>query len=223
MIAELTARPAGADRHPWDWYVEQQWVTHRLLDCAPIDRAPLIIDPCCGMGNILHALHAHDIVAVGADLVDRGAPSFLGEHDFIGQQRAIWEALPAISIMMNPPFSFQDGRMVRGLAERFVRRALEIATHQVAVLLPLKWLASQERYRLFNDETPVGVWILTERPSMPPGDQIAALGKRAWARGKVDYMWVLWDKRRDPLRDADGRAFTPTYWIPPRLAESKAA
>lgn len=215
MTAELSARPDGAARHPWDWYVEQQWVTHRLLDCAPIDRT-IIVDPCCGLGNIVQALRDRDHIAHGSDLFDRGAADFLGEHDFLGDQRAIWEAYPALSIIMNPPFSYQDGRMVRGLAERFVRRALEVATHQVAALLPLKWLASQERYRLFSEETPIGVWILSERPSMPPGDQIEALGRNAWARGKVDYMWVLWDKRRESPRDFAGNPFAPTYWIPPR-------
>lgn len=215
MTAELTSRPEGADRHPWDWYVEQSWVTERLLDFAPIDRVTMI-DPCCGSGNIIHALRGRGLDAFGSDLFDRGAPHFLGTHDFLGSQRAIFEAMAPLSIVTNPPFSYQNGRLVRGLAERIVRRALEVASHQVAALLPLKWLASQERYRLFSQATPIGVWVLTERPSMPPGDQIEALGKRAWARGKVDYMWVLWDKRRRPHLDRDGRPFAPTYWIPPR-------
>src|SRR3546814_5718914 len=37
---------------------------------------------------------------------------------------------------------------------------LSIATHKVCALLPLKWLASAGRYRLFTEETPIGVWIL---------------------------------------------------------------
>jgi hypothetical protein len=225
MSAELSNDGKKKPRHPWDWYVDLPWVTERLLDHAPIDRDVVMIDPCCGSGNIVAALRGRGIDAFGTDLFDRGSQFFLGTHDFIGEQRALYEAFGKLSIVMNSPFSYQDGKLVRGLASRFVRRALEVATHQVAALLPLKWLSSQERYELYTDPAtaPIGAWILTERPSMPPGDQIEALGKRAWARGKVDYMWLLWDKRREPHFDARGIPFVPTYWIPPRGEQRRAA
>lgn len=221
MTAELTARPDGATRHPWDWYVEQEWVTHRLLDFAPIAPGVTMLDPCAGGGSVIRALRDRGHSAFAMDLFDRGAPHFLGTHDFLGGQRTLLEATGGLSIIFNPPFSFQNGRIVRGLAERFIRRALEISTHQVAALLPLKWLASGSRFRLFTDEAtaPIGTWILTERPSMPPGDQIKALGKNAWRRGKIDYVWIVWDKRQRPLIDAAGDPFVPTYWIPPRKVE----
>jgi len=228
MTAELSNDSPGKEkkpRHPWDWYVEQKWVTHRLLDFAPIDLGINMIDPCCGMGNIINALRERNQPAFGTDLFDRGAPHFLGLHDFLGDQRAIFEAISELSIIMNPPFSFQDGALVRGLAMQFVLRALDVATHQVAALLPVKWLASQERFALFSSRStaPIGAWILTERPSMPPGNEIEALGDNAWKRGKVDYMWVLWDKRREPHFDQRGDIFVPTYWIPPRDKQAKAA
>ncbi|MFT3967394.1 MAG: hypothetical protein QM690_16080 [Sphingobium sp.] len=216
MTAELTRRPDGADRHPWDWYVEQQWVSARLLDAAPIDRDVVMLDPCCGSGNIVRTLLAAGFDAYGMDLFERGSPNFLGTHDMLGDQRTMFEGMGPRSIIFNPPFSCQDGRLVRGLAMRMVLRALDMVTHQVAALLPLKWLASEERYRLFSDHTPLGIWVMCERPSMPPGDQIAALGAKAWKRGKVDYVWIVWDKRRPPLVDQSGKPFAPTYWIPPR-------
>ncbi|HZV57715.1 MAG TPA: hypothetical protein VFF89_08575 [Sphingobium sp.] len=222
MSAELTTGVAPAKkgekklRHPWDWYVEEEWVTERILDFAPIDREVTVLDPCCGQGNMVRALRGRRMEAFGTDLFDRGAPHFLGTHDFIGGQRSLLEAAGPLSIFFNPPFSYQDGAQVEALAERFVRRALEIATHQVAALLPLKWLSSQGRYALFSQHCPAGVWVMCERPSMPPGDVIAELGEDAYRRGKVDYMWVLWDKRRLPLLDEAGQPFAPTYWIPPR-------
>ncbi len=184
------------ERHPWDWYVEEQWVTHRLLDFAPIDTNVMVLDPCCGGGNIVKALRDRRMAAFGMDLFDRGAPHFLGCHDFIGDQRALLEAAEDLSIFFNPPFSYQDGAIVRGLAERFIRRAIDVATHQVAALLPLKWLGSGARYRLFAAHPPTGIYVMCERPSMPPGDKIDELGDDAFARGKVDYMWLLWDKRK---------------------------
>jgi hypothetical protein len=223
MSAELPAAPKGQTRHPWDWYVEQEWVTHRLLDCAPIERNVTILDPCCGGGNIVRALRDRGHEAYGMDLFDRGSPHFLGTHDFIGAERTLLEAHPQLSIIFNPPFSCQDGMLRRGLAERFIRRALQVATCQVAALLPLKWLSSSGRVDLFTSEAtaPIGAWILTERPSMPPGDQIEALGDSAFDRGKVDYMWLLWDKRRRPQQDQAGSIFVPTYWIQPRVMKAR--
>jgi hypothetical protein len=198
-------------RHPWDWYVEQAWVTHRLIDVLQLEHDVTYLDPTCGLATIPQALTDRGFTAYGTDKFQRThSPLFFAEHDFIGDQTMLLERLPALSVVMNPPFSCQDGKLVRGLGEKFVRRALAIATHKVAALLPLKWLSSAGRFRLFT-EFPPTIYILCERPSMPPGDKIATLDKRAaWKRGKVDYAWYVWDKQA-PRMDA-GR----TVWIPPR-------
>ncbi|WP_374414237.1 class I SAM-dependent methyltransferase [Novosphingobium colocasiae] len=219
MSGELTAPPKGMKRHPWDWYVEEKWVTHRLLDVLELENDITYLDPFCGLLHIPQALSERGFQHVyGTDLFarDPGHRLFLGEHDFLGDQRHLLEASRRLSIIMNPPFSCQDGRLVRGLAEKCIRQALSIASHKVCALLPLKWLASEGRYRLFTDETPIGVWILCERPSMPPGNLIEQLGDNAYEHGKVDYMWVVWDKNCAPARDSRGTQFAPTYWIPPR-------
>jgi hypothetical protein len=209
--AELPTRAKGADRHPWDWYVEEQWVTHRLLDFVAMDPAVTYLDPACGQMHIPQALAARGLMAFGTDLFQRTEdPRFMGEHNFLGDQRHMLEASPALSIVMNAPYSCQGGKLVRGLAERFIRRALGLATHQVAALLPLKWLASQGRCRLFAEHQPSGIYILCERPSMPPGNIIRDLADRAYRNGKIDYMWVVWDKHAPALPHA------PTFWIPPR-------
>lgn len=212
MTGELTARPIGADRHPWDWYVEEQWVTHRLLDFVQLEQDVTILDPACGQCHIPAALADRGFKAFGTDLFRRSEdPRFLGTHDFLGDQIHMLEAIGKLSILMNPPFSSQGGKLVKGLGENFVRRALAIATHKVAALLPLKWLASAGRYRLFAEHMPAGIYVLSERPSMPPGDKIAELGPRcAYRRGKIDYVWILWDKNAEPL------PYAPTFWIPPR-------
>lgn len=93
---------------------------------------------------------------------------------------------------------------------------LDHATHKVCALVPLKWLSSETRYAFFMETKPQ-ILIFSERPSMPPGDQIVAMGKNAYRRGKVDYMWLVWDKQR-PNRD-----HAPTLWIPPREKQAIAA
>ncbi|MBB6191479.1 hypothetical protein FHS51_001706 [Sphingobium wenxiniae] len=221
MSGELTSRPKGSTRHPWDWYVEEKWVTHRLIDMLDLESGITYLDPFCGQLHIPEALAERGFSAFGTDLFDRRIDhrQFLGRHDFLGDQLHLLEASDRLSIVMNPPFSFQDGRLVRGLAEKCIRRAMTIATHKVCALLPVKWLSSEGRYRLFSHLTPASIWILSERPSMPPGDVIAQLGDDAFENGKIDYMWIVWDMQRAPMLDAGGRPFAPTYWIPPRKKE----
>lgn len=217
MSGELTSTPKGDDRHPWDWYQEDAWVTHRLCDFVDFEFDVTYIDPCCGSGTIPQALTDRGLAAFGTDKFRRtNSPLFLNEHDFLGDQMSLIEYWHPLSIVMNPPFSYQDGKLVRGLAEKFVRKALSIATHKVAVLLPLKWLSSAGRYPLFS-EFPPTIYILCERPSMPPGDKVEQLGPRsAFKRGKIDYMWVVWDKRAPRMDQAR------TVWVPPRSVGSPA-
>jgi len=220
MTAELSNDTSSKKpRHPWDWYVEEQWVTHALADMIHLESHVAYLDPFCGGGNIPTALLDRGLRAFGTDKfarVGHNATFFLGEHDFLGPQRHLMEMEQALSIVMNPPFSYQDGALVRGLSLRIVRRALEMATHKVCALVPLKWLSSIERYAFFTETKPQ-ILVFSERPSMPPGDMIAELGEDAWKRGKVDYMWLVWDKQRPNIE------FAPTLWIPPRERALRAA
>lgn len=211
MTAELSNDSANKKlRQPWDWYIEQQWVTHGLADMITLESHVDYLDPFCGQGNIPMTLIERGLRAFGTDKFQRtDAPFFLGQHDFLGDQRHMMEASQALSIIMNPPFSFQDGRIVRGLSLAIVKRALELATHKVCALVPLKWLASAARHAFFEQTRPT-ILIFSERPSMPPGDMIEEMGADAYRRGKVDYMWLVWDKQQPVPATAS------TLWIPPR-------
>lgn len=220
MTAELSNDTAEKkSRHPWDWYVEEQWVTHALCQMIDLESHVTYLDPFCGLGNIPTALRDCGLSAYGTDKFHRvghNATFFLGEHDFLGDQHHMLEANHALSIVMNPPFSYQDGRLVRGLSLEICKRALDLATHKVCALVPLKWLSSETRYAFFMETKPQ-ILIFSERPSMPPGEQIEELGKNAYRRGKVDYMWLVWDKQRPNLNHA------ATLWIPPREKQALAA
>ena len=126
--------------------------------------------------------------------------------------------LPAsrrLSIWSNPPYSYKkvwyDGRQV-SISEAFVRHALKLATDRVVMILPAKWLAmGKRRSRLVRvDYPPQFVLHFCERPSMPPGDMIEAMGGRAYRGGMVDYCAVVWDVR-NPTEPGETR----TIWLPP--------
>lgn len=210
MTAELSARKDGEARHPWDWYVEEHWVTQALLDMIDLETDVDYYDPFCGGGNIPATLIGNGLRAFGTDKFQRtDALFFMGEGGDQGEQRHVMEALKRLSIVSNPPFSYQDGRLVRGLALSIVKRAYAMATHKLCILVPLKWLSSKERYRFYTETKP-SIYVFSERPSMPPGNIVDQLGGKAFKRGKVDYMWLVWDKQHPNLHHS------PTFWIPPR-------
>lgn len=206
-----------AKRHPLDWYVDEAWCAEQLaiaLDGFALEKAErlLIWDPCCGMGNTLQAAYYRDIYCHASDLVDNFA--WANFDDSEGDRNVDWEAgdfldftaAPApCSIICNPPYSY-----IKGIAEQFARHAISLSSRRVAILMPSKWLASQARYQLFTDHPPQAVLHLCQRPSMPPGDRIAAMGSRAFGGGMVDYCWIVWDVKRPT---APGQ--TRTIWLPP--------
>lgn len=201
--AELTAH--AADRHPWDWYIDESWCTDAPLTTLELAAfvGQHIHDPCCGRGTIPARFDLYGFAVSGADVEDRrGAHEFacgswpFQDCDFLTSDISPFNC-PA-SIVFNPPYSLQEGRRHTNLTARFVIRALKLVTHKVAALVPLKWLASEARYTLFAARMPAHVIILNERPSMPPGHLVGAMGDRAFGDGKADYCWVVWDKQLAP-------------------------
>lgn len=207
-------RAATYPKSPFDWYVEQQWVTEALIEAEDQDGIrsywATVWDPCCGSGQVLKAFSEHAIGRGGhaTDIEFRGYAGgkvLFQELDFVGGIDFVSSAAPKgdFSIVMNPPYSY-----LKGISEAFVRRALALATNKVAVLLPIKWQGSQARHRLFTEFPPTRIWILSKRPSMPPGAMVEALGDKAFKRGKVDYMWVVWDVA-NPTAVTEWRTIAP--------------
>lgn len=208
-------------RHPWDWYVEPDWTVDAMLaqlekhdDYEPFfdfpetnGRAPvphLIMDPACGRGTIPDFFGMQKYPVLASDIADRRShrdtiwmQNFV-TRDFLDDELWSHSQFP-LSIVCNPPYSWQDGRLVRGLAQRFVERALAVANRKVCMLLPLKWLAGEARGEFLNAHPPRFIFVLNRRPSMPPGDLIAELGPKAFKRGRIDYCWVVWDHAVETL------------------------
>jgi hypothetical protein len=227
MSRDAEIATAGYAASPLDWYVEPVWVTRQLIivECCRflIDRVNhhnspiwgLVWDPCCGIGNVLRAFEEAGFGEGGyaSDLEFRGyaARGGFNQADFLVDLGHPFVPPGPLSIVMNPPFSYKEG-----IAEAFVRRALTLATRKVAVLVPLKWLASQVRHTLFTEHPPRTIYVLSERPSMPPGAQVEALGDAAFKRGKMDFVWIVWDVATPtPLGE------TRIEWIGPRDKEHR--
>jgi hypothetical protein len=211
MARDAEMATAGYDKSPNDWYVEQSWTTDVMIaaerEIDGGDSWGTVWDPACGMGNVLRAFGRNGHLVWATDIEFRGFASkgLFQELDFVGGLDFVRSAAPKtrFSIVSNPPYSY-----IKGISEAFARRALELATEKVAMLLPIKWQGSQARHRLFTEFPPTRIWILSERPSMPPGAMVEALGDKAFKRGKVDYMWVVWDVA-NPTAVTEWRTIAP--------------
>lgn len=171
-------RASGYERAAKDWYVEAPWVADLLLDHEAFPTG--VWDPCCGAGNIPKRCALRGIDAIGSDIADRGFGAagidFFSEHP-----------RTAVSIVANPPYN---------RLQAFVDHALVVTSGKVAVVAPMAFLAGQKRKTWYERGPLARVYVLSRRPSMPPGgSDIAAKG------GTVDYAWLVWDRAHsgDPV------------------------
>lgn len=166
------------DAHVWEreaneHYVEPEWCSRRLLQEE--DFVGEIYDPCCGFGTIVKAARGLDIGAYGSDLVDRGFEGAKSGIDFIQS-----DIEDVDNIVCNPPFN---------IADKFALHALRTARRKVALVFPTARLNAAHWIK----GTPLRrIWLMTPRPSMPPGHVITAGGKPGG--GKMDFCWLVWER-----------------------------
>jgi hypothetical protein len=170
-------------KEPHGHYVEPAWCSRRLFEVERFGPGgSTIVDPCCGWGRIPKSAHDAGYRAIGCDIVDRGAAvrvPGIEFHlaDFLADPTPFKIEHPT-SLVFNPSFD---------RVQEFAERALTVATHKVAMIflwrrLPAAhWLRATPLYRIY---------MLTPRPSMPPGSYIEA-GEKVGG-GTHDFCWLVW-------------------------------
>lgn len=162
-----------------DWYREPLWCSARLFDNERFEGT--IYDPSCGSGRILQsaASRGHDVL--GSDIVKRS--EWCGQIvDFCCDEALIW---PQDNIVANPPFA-----LCNGVPPPYADRALTVAEKKVALLLPAGWMNGLKRSHWLETTPLRRVWLLTPRPSMPPGDLPEDANP---GNGTTDYAWFVWE------------------------------
>lgn len=196
---ERRGRHSGYDRVRDDWYVEPSWAVEALINAVDF-MDNWIWDPACGLGTIPEAFAARRHPIIASDIVDRGYSRFAEECDFLEPGVPLFvKPGQRVSIVTNPPYGRLLPGMPRGdtMAERFIRKALTVIDHRLAVLVPVSFLASGYRLKLFQEFPPSDVLVLSDRPSMPPGEKIAELADRAFKGGTTDFVWIVWTRPHD--------------------------
>jgi hypothetical protein len=165
----------------------------------------IIYDPCCGAGAMLDGARRAGYATMGSDLVRRGA-----QHPFaIGNILQVREVpVPegkSLAIACNPPYGYEDK-----ICERIIRHAIALPNVEKAVfVVPLAFLSSQDRWEFFSRECrPYAVHICSERPTMPPGAMIEAMGDAAYKGAMQDYAWLEYRRGH--------KGPTETKWMRPR-------
>lgn len=173
--------PQPINAHAWqreehDHYVESEWCSRRLFQEETFSGT--ILDPACGFGNIVKSGKELGQAIFGTDLVDRGG-SELPPCDFFDMKTRV------ANIVTNPPFR---------IADDFAVHALSLALLKVAIIFPTARLNAAHWIR----GTPLRrIWLMTPRPSMPPGHVITAGGKAVG--GKMDYAWLVFEQGYEGL------------------------
>jgi hypothetical protein len=189
-------KDAEYPRDPFGWYIETRAAVAQLADALDF-RDSLIWDPACGTGTILDEFAARGHPTIGSDVIDRFKP---GGHRFYRGSFLACTKWPSggerpLSIVCNPPYN----EPAAGIGEAFIWRTLQmIPFYRAAFLVPLEFQCGQDRYhKFFAPEPAVGmrpshVASLAERPSMPPGEMLSALGESCRKGGMADYCWIVW-------------------------------
>ena len=164
--------------HAWEreaneHYVEPEWCSRRLFEAEHFEGQ--IWDPCCGFGTVISSAIAAGHNAYASDIIERKK----GTCDEIADFLACTDQCAAPNIVCNPPFN---------IADRFAAHALRLAaTRKVAMIFPTARLNAAHWLR----GTPLlRVWLMTPRPSMPPGHVIERGIKPSG--GKMDFCWLIW-------------------------------
>lgn len=162
-----------------EWFQEPQWAVELLVEAEPFEG--LIYDPACGSGTIPKVFAGRNHQVQGTDLYNRGYG--LSGINFLTD--SVVAASRYDNIVTNPPYGHAR------YAELFIRHALPLVRQKAAFFLPLSYLAGQRRHKLFSEWKPARVYILSNRPSCPPG-RLLELGEIEAKGGKPDYCWIVW-------------------------------
>jgi hypothetical protein len=162
-------------REPEEHYIEEFWCSERLF--AEEKFEGMVWDPCCGFGRIPDSAIKAGLPAIGTDIVDRGYREFKGACNFL----TAVSGNNICNIVCNPPFS---------IVNQFATHALALqGVQKVAMIFPTARLNAAHWLR----ETPLArVWLMTPRPSMPPGHVITR-GEKPGG-GKSDFCWLVWSR-----------------------------
>jgi|TARA_R100000084_G_C4636931_1_gene141476 16S rRNA A1518/A1519 N6-dimethyltransferase RsmA/KsgA/DIM1 with predicted DNA glycosylase/AP lyase activity len=170
---------ASGKRNKQDFYQTPYSVTRKFLNLEDFDYNLTFCEPACGKGAIVKVLQENTKNIIAYDI----------EKDFFKETNQY------DYIITNPPYS---------KANKFIKKAKQVATKKFAMLLPLSYLYGKTRYDEIWTDNNYGlfrIYVLTRSPILT--DTVRDDGK--YKTGMLVLAWFVFKKDYDlaPL----------IYWI----------
>lgn len=175
-----------ANRNPVDFYPTPAPVVRALLERETFPE--VVWEPAAGRGHLARELRRYGYKTFASELHTQPGDVGTDAHlDFLSPGGPMGR-----SIVTNPPFR---------LAEKFIRKAVELRMEKHAWLLRVQFVESARRYSLFRDHPPRRIWAFSRRV------QISERGLEEPLGGIIAFAWWVWER--------DFRGGTELGWIPP--------
>lgn len=156
-----------------DYYATHPSVVRDLLKLESFEHC--ILEPCCGGGFMAEEIKKAGYDVDAYDIVDRGygrQADFLS-YGFEPQERDIITNIPYFNVVP------------------FLRRAVELSKRKVAILMPLKYLSSKERFDFYKEMPPSRVYVYTNRICIAKNGHFSKFTK---GQNLEIYAWYVWEK-----------------------------
>lgn len=164
-------------REEHDYYATDPKAGEMLLE---LDSFSKIWECAVGGGHLAEGLARHGEVAKMSDLYPHDCMDLLVEWEQIDflEFDGEWDG----DIITNPPYKF---------AGEFIEKAMEILKpeRKLALWLPIRYLASKGRRKIFEKYPPFKVWVSSSRLICAPNGMFDQIKGSA-----VDYAWFIWHK-----------------------------
>ena len=157
-----------------DYYATAPSVTSDILREEQFSSP--ILEPCCGGGYMADEIKKAGYNVETYDLIDRGYGT--GGVDFLHHD---W-AEGKYDIITNPPYT---------LFIPILEQAMRICKNKIAMLLPLSYLSSQERYAAFSKYPPARVYVYVNRICIAKNGHFTEYVSKI---NKEIYAWYIWDR-----------------------------
>ena len=135
------------DRAERDYYATEPKAVKELLKVETFKGS--IWENCCGEGHLSKPMIEAGYAVVSTDLIYRGYGQ--GNIDFFKCDKSL-----ADNIVTNPPYS---------TALEWTEHSLDLLENgeKLALFLPIQFLESDKRAKLFKTRPPVRIWVATNR------------------------------------------------------------
>jgi hypothetical protein len=145
-----------------------------------------ILEPACGQGHIMQAVHLHndpDCAIYGTDIVQREDVFELGIKGGVDFLKARYVPGEYNHIITNPPFA---------MAQEFIEKALMVATDKVAIFCKIQLLEGKARKRLFELGKLKMVYVFRGRVNPLNNGRETDENGKPWS-STMCFAWFVWD------------------------------